>query len=221
MNDRRTQMKWLLALTALSLVPVYILIGWQSGGHGPNTVAPVFWLAEAGAWGLRALVEAWALIYLFQTATSQPNVTRLLTVFEALLIGLIALTVGLVIIANGNKQSISTLPPALFWLWSFSVAAFAPLMMGSVGFAFKVHEPAVTTQPIVDTTQKDIAKLRSQLGEVIERLEATHNPIVTRREAIRDALQGDNPPTHKALAELHGVSVGTIGNDVKALNGKH
>jgi len=240
MNGRRTQMKWLLALTALSLVPVYILIGWQSGGHGPDTVVPIFWLAEAGAWGLRALVEAWALIYLFQTATNQPNVTRLLTVFEGLLIGLIALTVGLVIIANGSKQSISTLPPALFWLWSFSVAAFAPLMMGSVGYAFKVHETVIDTQPIVDKMQPVIDSLQSQIKTLVhrdvvahkaiddltsrcddmyEQLQTTHNPIVARREAIRDALQGDNPPTHKALAELHGVSVGTIGNDVRALNG--
>lgn len=220
-NDtRRTQMVWLLGLTALSLVPIYILIGWQTGGHGPDTVIQIFWVIEAGAWGLRALVEAWALVYLFQTVADSIRANKILIAFEVALISLVALTVGLVIIANGNRLAIANgLPAPLYWFWSFGVAAFAPLMMGSVGFAYKVHQHVVTIQPIVDTTQKDIAKLRSQLGEVIERLETTHNPVVSRRNAIREALQGDNPPTHKVLAELHGVSVGTIGNDIKALNG--
>jgi len=217
-ESRRTQMKWLLALTAVSLMPIYILIGWQSSGHGPATVANWFWLAEASAWGLRAIVEAWALIYLFQTTTTQSRVSRVLAIFEGLLIGLIALTVGLVIIANGNNKPISALMPLLFWIWSFSVAAFAPLMMGSVGYAYRVH---ATTQPIVDTTQKDITKLYSRLDEMQQRLEMPRNPVVIRREAIKEALQGNNPPTHKVLAELYGVSVGTIGNDIRSINGTH
>jgi len=238
-ESRRTQMKWLLALTAVSLMPVYVLIGWQSSGHGPATVANWFWLAEAGAWGLRALVEAWALIYLFQTTTNQSRISKVLAIFEGLLIGLIALTVGLVIIANGSNESISRLPAWLFYLWSFSVAAFAPLMMGSVGYAYRVH---AATQPIADKLQSVIEQLQSQVKTLIhrdgiahktiddltsrcdnlyEQLQVTHNPIVARRTAIREALQGDNPPTHKVLAELHGVSVGTIGNDVRSLNGTH
>jgi hypothetical protein len=52
-KSRRKQMIYLLALTALSLVPVYGLIGWGTGGHGPDTVAPIVWLIEAGAWGIR------------------------------------------------------------------------------------------------------------------------------------------------------------------------
>lgn len=221
-DTRRTQMVWLLGLTALSLVPVYILIGWQTGGHGPDTVIQVFWVIEAGAWGLRALVEAWALVYLFQTATNEAKTNRILMVFEIALITLVALTVGLVIIANGNRLAIANgLPAPLYWFWSFGVAAFAPLMMGSVGYAYKVHKPVVTNpQPIVDTTQKDIVKLRSQLDDVLQRLETPHNPVVVRREAIKEALNSDKPPTHKALAKLWGVSVGTIGNDVKMLNGQ-
>lgn len=219
-DTRQTQMIWLLGLTALSLVPVYILIGWQTAGHGPDTVVQIFWVIEAGAWGLRALVEAWALIYLFQTATDSIRANKILVSFEIALITLVALTVGLVIIANGNRLAIANgLPAPLYWFWSFGVAAFAPLMMGSVGYAYKVNKPIADPQPIVDTTQKDITKLQRQLGEVLQQLEAIRNPVVARRNAIREALQGDSPPTHKALAELYGVSVGTIGNDIKALNG--
>lgn len=219
-DTRQIQMVWLLGLTALSLVPVYILIGWQTGGHGPDSVIQVFWVIEAAAWGLRALVEAWALVYLFQTATDSARANKILIAFEVALITLVALTVGLVIIANGKQLAIANgLPAPLYWFWSFGVAAFAPLMMGSVGYAYKVHTPVSDTQPIVDNTQKDISKLKGQLAEVIERLETTRDPVATRRNAIKEALNSPNPPTHKALAEIYNVSVGTIGNDVKALNG--
>lgn len=220
-DSRQLQMVWLLGLTALSLVPVYILIGWQTGGHGPDSVIQVFWVIEAGAWGLRALVEAWALVYLFQTATDSARANKILIAFEVALITLVALTVGLVIIANGKQLAIANgLPAPLYWFWSFGVAAFAPLMMGSVGYAYKTHKPLeVDTQPIVDKFQGDIEALQTQLGQVVSMIEVARDPVTTRRNAIRDALNGPTPPTHKALAELHGVSVGTIGNDVKALNG--
>lgn len=220
-DTRQLQMIWLLALTALSLVPVYILIGWQTGGHGPDSVIQVFWVIEAGAWGLRALVEAWALTYLFQTATDSLKANRILVAFEIALIALVALTVGLVIIANGKQLAIANgLPAPLYWFWSFGVAAFAPLMMGSVGFAYKVHRPVVDTQSIMDSTQEDIVKLQDRLEAISQRLETVHDPVMARRKAIRDALNGPTPPTHKILAELYGVSVGTIGNDIRALNGQ-
>lgn len=225
-DTRRTQMKWLLALTALSLVPVYVLIGWQSSGHGPDSVASWFWLVEAGAWGLRALVEAWALIYLFQT--NSPN-NRLLTLFECLLIGLIALTVGLVIIANGSKQSISTLPTWLFWIWAFSVAAFAPLMMGSVGYAYKVHRGILTNNPEVSRVTNAVGRLPTatniELPTDNKDTNAASTPAsdpANHLAALADKLNSNPKPTNKQLAADLGVSMATIGNWKRqlALNGK-
>lgn len=237
MNSRRTQMKWLLGLTALSLVPVYILIGWQSGGHGSADVASLFWVIEAGAWGLRALVEAWALVYLFQTVNDNPAISKVLITFEGALIGLIALTVGLVIIANGSKQPISSLPSWLYWVWSFGVAAFAPLMMGSVGFAYKVHQdsgPGVDylaeAQNAIDDAierfanlfdglDQHISGLQKQIGGLQQRLDALEqqpaSPVDERRQRIVTMYK--EGLTQPQMADTLGVSVGTIRNDVKAL----
>lgn len=219
-DNRRTQMKWLIALTATSLMPVYGLLGYQTGPHGAKDVWAIIWTIEAVAWSLRALIEAWAIVYLFSTNTTNKKAQRQLTIIEIALIALIGLTVTLLVVANKNSQSINELWWPLFWLWAASVASFAPLMFAGVGIAYRVHEPIANPQPIVDTTQKDIVKLRSQLDDVLQRLETPHNPVVVRREAIREALNSENPPTHKALAKLYKVSEGTIGNDVKALNGQ-
>lgn len=209
-------MKWLLGLTALSLVPVYGLIGWQTGGHGPDSVIPLVWLIEAGAWCLRALVEAWALIYLFQTQPDKPD--KILTGFEIALISLIAITVTLVVISNGQKVSISQLPPILFWVWAASVAAFAPLMMGSVGYAYKTHR--LTVVPVPDNTlAQDVAALQQGLMDLQEHIAKKDN-VTIRRERVLDLLQNSPKPTQAELARVLDVSVQTIKNDMKVLNGK-
>lgn len=217
-DPRRTQMKWLLGLTALSLVPVYILIGWQTSGHGPDTVMPLFWVVEAGAWGLRALVESAALIYLFQTVTDSARAAKILVAFECALIGLVALTVGLVIIANGNGAAISTgLPAPLYWFWSFGVAAFAPLMMGSVGFAYKVHQVVTPAVTIDDTRLSEMQSQLTQLSEVIDTMQRSSVKMVDRRQQVL-SLKNDGL-TQVQIAKQLGVSLTTIRADIKALNG--
>jgi len=221
-DTRKTQMVWLLGLTALTLVPVYILIGWQTGGHSAQDIDALFWKVEAGAWGLRALVESWALIYLFQTVTQIQRSSRILVIFEIALISLVALTVGLVIVANGDKQALANgLPKPLYWLWAFGVAAFAPLMMGSVGFAFKVHQPVkevIELPPNSLDLRLDL--LTQRLDELENRPSQPSNAVVDRRQRVTNYL-GEGL-TQRQMVELEGVSEGTIKNDVKAirLNGK-
>lgn len=217
--DRTKQMKWLLILTSVSLIPVYILIGWQSGGHGPNTVANWFWYAEAIAWGIRALVESMALIYLFSTYTNDRTAQKRLAIFETALIVLIGVTVTLLVISNGSQVAISKYG-VFFYIWAGSVAAFAPLMLGSVGFAYKVHKPISEPIPVVDDTIKeDISHLQAQLSEILSRLDNAPSPVIVRRQKVLEAMHNEIKPTQKALAEMLGVSVQTIQGDLKALNG--
>lgn len=215
-DNRKSQMMYLLGLTALSLVPVYILIGWQTGGHSSQDVDTIFWKIEAGAWGLRALVEAWALIYLFQTHTEVSRSSKILVAFEIALISLVALTVGLVIVANGDKSSLATgLPKPLYWIWSFGVAAFAPLMMGSVGFAYKVHK-VLPLVPSVNEVEA-LAKKLNAINKRIDELELTgqDNSVTARR--LRVSAYKKEGLTRPKMAELENVSEATIGLDIKAL----
>lgn len=217
-DNRKSQMMWLLGLTALSLVPVYILIGWQTGGHSSQDVDTIFWKIEAGAWGLRALVEAWALIYLFQTHTELARSNKILVAFEVALISLVALTVGLVIVANGDKSSLATgLPKPLYWIWSFGVAAFAPLMMGSVGFAYKVHKPLslMPSANEIDILGKRFSVMLKRLDDLEKQLEGQDSSVTARR--LRVSAYKKEGLTRPKMAELEGVSEATIGLDIKAL----
>lgn len=217
--DRAKQMKVLLILTSVSLIPVYILIGWQSGGHGPNSVATWFWYTEAVAWGIRSLVESMALIYLFSTYTDDPKAQRKLAIFETALIVLIGVTVTLLVISNGSKNAISNYG-LFFYIWAASVAAFAPLMLGSVGFAFKVHK-ALPLMPSVNEVDA-LAKKLNAINKRIDDLELTgnDNSVIARR--LRVSAYKKEGLTRPKMAELENVSEATIGLDIKAmgLNGK-
>lgn len=218
MTTRRTQMKWLIALTAISLMPVYGLLGWQTGPHGAKEVWAFIWTIEAIAWSLRALVEAWALVYLFSTNTQDQKAVRTLHWIEGALIGLIAVTVTLLIVANKMNQSINELWAPLFWLWAISVASFAPLMFAGVGIAYRVHnEPIKEDTTKLDSLFNTIEKLQNRLKKLEEN---EPNPVEKRRQQIKNLYS--EGLTQSQMANQLGVSIGTISNDIKTmgLNGK-
>ena len=185
--DRQGQMYAIMFLTAASMIPIYFFLGVQiSEGQTPEWL----WLAEASAWAIRALVEAWALIYLFQTVADNKRSEWVLIIFEAALIILTCIVIGLTIFSARNGQSIDTLSPVLFAVWSGSVAAFAPLMLGAVGYAYKHHREPVD----------------QDLVEAVNRLEREAENLETDNALLRDdykALLSDKEKltsSHKALA---------------------
>lgn len=218
MTIRRTQMKWLIALTAISLMPVYGLLGWQTGPHGAKEVWSFIWTIEAIAWSLRALVEAWALVYLFSTNTQDHKAIKTLHWIEGALIGLIAVTVTLLIVANKMNQSINELWAPLFWLWAVSVASFAPLMFAGVGIAYRVHiEPVKEDTTKLDSLFNLVEKLQNRLKKLED---SEPGPVEKRRQQIKN-FYGEGLTQAQMAAQL-GVSIGTISNDIKTmgLNGK-
>ncbi len=68
--------------------------------------------------------------------------------------------------------------------------------------------------------QKALADKDNQLVNLAKQLEIAQNPVEYRRQAILESLNSGVAATHKELAELYGVSVQTIKNDIVALNGK-
>jgi len=137
---RKQQTTWLIILTAVTLMPSYSLQGWLASGHAASDLPFFFWIWETTAWSMRALIEAGAILYLFETPAQTVQQERALLGFKVALITLITLTLGPVVASAGLGQSIpNALPLPLFWLWSFAIASYAPLMLGSVGMAYRIH----------------------------------------------------------------------------------
>lgn len=137
--SRKQQTTWLIILTAMTLMPSYALQGWLASGHSATELPFWFWIAETISWSLRALIEAAAILFLFQTATQTLSQARLLWGFKIALILLITLTLGPVVASTGLKLPLTeALPRPLFWLWSFAIASYAPLMLGAVGVAYRI-----------------------------------------------------------------------------------
>jgi len=146
---RKRQTFMLILLTAATLMPSYSLQGWLAGGHSASDLPFWFWVWETVAWSARALIEAGAILFLFETNAKTHTQERGLLFFKIALIVLITLTLGVVVGAAGLGQSIAdALPRPLYWLWSFAVASYAPLMLGSVGMAYRIqpHDTSDMTQ---------------------------------------------------------------------------
>lgn len=150
--NRKIQLWLIIALTAITMMPQYALQGWLAFGGSPVSevvkagVTSGFWLwlskVDPLAWSLRALVEAWALVYLFSSDAKAEQDAKWLARFEVALIVLITITLGPALAATGLGKSIKEALawwPA-FWLWNFAIASYAPLMLGAVGFAFRLEQ---------------------------------------------------------------------------------
>jgi hypothetical protein len=124
------------------MAPQYAMQGWQALGGNLSGLGEWFPRIDAAAWALRALIEAWALIYLFSTPARDDRQARLLAVFEVALICLIVVTLGPALAAAGSNQSMKDYLGGWYSAWNFAVASYAPLMLGAAGFAFKVESQA-------------------------------------------------------------------------------
>jgi len=218
--SRKTQMWALMLLTGVSLAPVYWMLGWQSGGHGPDTVSESFWLIEAIAWSLRAVLEGWALVYLAQTWPQTEAEERIRARYENLLIGLIAITVGLVIVANGNRQAIATgLWSPLFWLWAFAVASFAPLMLRAVGFAYRAQPESYQVQQRAQRPRKEKSPSAKPNSKPQSRIAKSATVAERRRRVAQLAAEGLR---NAEIAQILNTNPYTVSRDLRALrrNGK-
>lgn len=153
--SRERQLWYLVGLTAITLAPAYTLQGWLASGHSATDIHTYFWYFESAAWLFRALVEAWAIVYLFKTSASTTAQSVTLWVFKVLLIALITATLGPTMYAAGLQSTINqVLSGGWFWLWNFAIASYAPLMLGAVGVAYKIQpdnaqpDNSLTVQPV-------------------------------------------------------------------------
>lgn len=149
---RLEQLWYLIVLTSLTLMAQYGLQGWLAQGELPISISDGFKLLDACLWAIRALIEAWALIYIFTTSPSN----RKLVLFEISLITLIIITLGPVLASIGLQLPLrESLPKWLYWTWNYCIAAYAPLMLGAVGYAYRLQQ-----SDTVVTKEKRVYKKR-------------------------------------------------------------
>jgi len=226
--SRKEQLWWLVGLSALTAVAQYVVQGALASGHNPAGFMQEFWYVDYALWGLRALIEAWAVVYLFATVARTIWQEVLLIVFEVALIALIALTLGPALRALGmGLQMRDSLSPEWFTAWSFGVAAYVSLMMAASGTAYKIQPDQAaqgegeTMQAQWETMQDEIARLRAET-------ERTQADVAAERAVIKAAIQflalspqlqvrwvadhrnGDGP-SNQELAERYGVNTSTVG----------
>lgn len=226
---RKRQLWILIVLSASTAVAQYATQGVLAMGELPGTLPGWFKTAEAGLWALRAFVESIVVVYLFQTTTDDAKRGCVLAVLEVSLIALIALTLGPALRALGYGQTmLATWGEPWFTAWNFGIAAYAPLMIGSAGYAYKC-------QPHDDEALAITADQLHQLHEAQRERDEAHALAEAARQAVAGvrafqalsataqarviaaSLNGDRP-TPSELAPLlgdDGVSPSTVSRGYK------
>ena len=215
----------LVFLAAASMVLQYAAQGALAAGFNPREFGAWFWYADSVLWGLRALIDAAVIVSLFQTQARNVRDARLLTGFEVAMIALIAATMGPALVAIARGVAIDgVLSPGLRWAWSFLIAAYAPLMIGAAGLAYKV-QTAGTPLPVIPARVADENPgasyeelLQAPAVDDLRELQAVPAPAPFpatvqrgKRAQIR-ALHAQHPDWSNAqLAQVAGCHISTVG----------
>jgi len=221
--NRKRQLWALIGLTALTTIFQYAVQGAMASGHNPAQWDSWFWVSDFALWAVRALIEAWVLVYLFTTC-ARGRAFWVLTVLEVSLIALITLTLGPALYALGQGATIAqTLTGWSHVAWSFGIAAYAPLMIAGAGFAFKL-QPHEAGAVVLNAEEARVAgALRAELAAAqvrVAELEQTVRAIpawdlLTKTEQARleklvlEGRNGDGP-THTELARALDTSPSTV-----------
>lgn len=139
-TTRKSQMVWLAALTAITLVGQYVMLGLTGLGEARSQLPPWFTGFELTLWGLRGLVEIAVVVYIAMTRANNPTEAKLLWTFKGVLIALIVFTVG-PIWATGplNKSIVDILG---YWgviIWGSGLAGISAVMLAGVAIAYKIQ----------------------------------------------------------------------------------
>lgn len=164
---RKTQLWFLIGLSALTATAQYIVQGAMASGGTPELFAQNFWYIDYALWGLRSLIEAWVIVYLFQTVAKTTTQKYVLIGFEIALIALITLTLGPALFALTTGQKIAeTMTIISLRYWTYGIAAYTSLMMGSAGFAYRVQPVSEDTKLI---SNDDYEQLQDQNEQLLQR----------------------------------------------------
>lgn len=229
---RRTQLYVLILLAAGTAAMQYVLQGAMASAHTVSVFPGWFWIADFVLWGLRALIEATVIMYLFSTKSQSKSQEALLVFFEVTLIATIAMTIGPVFRALGyGKSMVEVLGEPWYTIWCYLAAAYTPLMIGATGFAYRVQpgddDPQVRQlEEELQLALRDGREMQAGLTAALVELESAKSAISVlqaEREAFADwrllpvkervrliTNHGNGNVSQTALAEVFGKTQGTI-----------
>ena len=192
---RRNQLWVLIFLSAATASLQYTLQGALATNAEVEMFPKAFWVADYAAWGLRALVEAWVVVYVFTTHTQGKLQGLVLGLIEVALLTLIALTLGPAFRAIGaGEQMYTSLTHEGFWLWNYGIAAYTSIMMAAAGIAYRM-------QP-----EDKVAEVKT-------------DEDASRQAAIIKMLRLAGPKTVEWLVDHFKVTEDVIVDDLIALDG--
>jgi len=186
----------------------YAIQGAAATGHNPAAeFTRQFWVMDWILWALRALVEAWVVVYVFMT-TPQSTMQRIaLTAFELILIAIITLTLGPALHALGAGKTVYEVLGRGHLAWEYAIAAYTSIMMGAAAFAYQFQPFDIKEEVVIEGPGKK-RKMEPE-KENVTREEAL--PVVL--ETIRAAEGGKI--NQAELAGRFDVSRQTMGNWLK------
>lgn len=210
MTRRRKQLNWLIGLSAGSAALLYVMQGALATGADVKAFPPLFWLIDYALWGVRALIEAAVIAYLFTTHAEDERQRRVIGWLEFLLIALITLTVGPALRAVGLNQPVrETMHPVFYTLWSYGIAAYTSLMIGSAGYAYRAQPHDDAPRESVDDAQ--YVQLLNEMDK-LQRSVAAWQLLKPGQQARLIALcSNGDMPAKREVAEALECHVSTVG----------
>lgn len=214
--SRSKQLWVLMILTAITLATVYSFQPWLLH-KTPAEVTPELWTLERISWALRAIIEAWAIIYLAQTQTRSSGQFLLVWALKIALIALIAITLGPVFVAIGEGGTIKAVLSAThFRVWTYGIALYGPLMMAAVAVAYKIQP-----YDIEHETNNALEAANAKLTELSNSLTSTKQKLVASEQRADKAEQELNGLTERVnaaesqLSKMNGKAVRLFDGDKK------
>ena len=205
-TTRQSQMVWLAALTALTLVGQYAMLGAVGLGHTPEILPGWFKNAELILWGLRGLVEIAVVVYVGMTTTEDERKQRVLWGFKVAMIFLIVLTVGPVWISNTLQAGIvETVTVVGVYIWGSALAGISAVMLAAVAYAYKVQpvnsDSFVLPQSVYDEMLATVDQALADVGKAETKRDEA---LVIVDEAMEGQRLAENE-RDRALVELEAM----------------
>lgn len=244
-NYRRIGAYSLMILSAFSMMIQYGLQGVLASGHATADLPSLFWQVDWVLWGLRALIEAVVILYLFETNAEQRRDRHLLYTFEVSLITLITATIAPAIRAQGLGLTMpESVSANVFTLWCVGLAMYTPLMMGGLATALRVqpggkqtvnaeeHETiraqlkkaarqVMDLRASAETDNADFENLQARVDELQGFYLAVTNPAAWKDATAATQLitgvifPNGNRPKTKVLSKLLGVGQATVSTAIR------